>query len=612
MSTIWKLGRWVILPTLVVLAYLWWQYSHPVQLEAPVGTPYVKPVPEDWATHQTANRAAIAEHLDKHKDDYFGFAQLAVSKSDGIPYIILNLLPRLAPELWGPEENFLSAMGLYRDPRLGNYPMPMGIGISGLNRDDPEKHLDYASFTCGGCHVGRVRLDNGNLQYLDGGINSQFDITGYRRLIVETLNKVYAGETDPAKRGQKVLDAILAELDKAETENPNYFYNDYRHGKHHFDADYEKQQIDLFRQDAAKYVDTFVKHQEQVYAGWKMVAKRNYADIEAETIHGFPGMEDAISFNAVHAYQGLKEKWYTAPFAGLAFPGIAAVTDIMAVWDQQTRDPARWDDGKKILIDGGGQWNGHIPMLLYKNLAAQVTLGFNDVDPTVSAHAERLLMKLPAPAYPFPVDVALAKQGQQLFADNCAICHQPNNGRIYHGIGTHKGRALVSDGIITLAAQFGFAADCGPDTEVVLSDKTVKPCAEYKGVSLKDRANQLMTNPNQHDAYNALPLVGLWAQAPYLHNGSVPTLYHMLVPGERPGAFIKSRLDYDTEKVGFSWDPNVIAPAGEGYLYEPKASPIIGHQGHGRDFILDGQTYKLDWSDNPEGVKALLEYLKTL
>ena len=86
----------------------------------------------------------------------------------------------------------------------------------------------------------------------------------------------------------------------------------------------------------------------------------------------------------------------------------------------------------------------------------------------------------------------------------------------------------------------------------------------------------------------------------------------MLVPGERPDTFIKSRLDYDTAKVGFSWNPNTPSRNGEGYLYKPKASPIIGHQGHDRDFTLDGQTYKLDWSDDPEGVKALLEYLKTL
>src|ERR1700694_4819378 len=54
--------------------------------------------------------------------------------------------------------------------------------------------------------------------------------------------------------------------------------------------------------------------------------------------------------------------------------------------------------------------------------------------------------------------------------------------------------------------------------------------------------------------YNALPLGGVWAQAPYLHNGSVPTLYHLLVPSERPTVFMKGRLDYDKKLVGYAWD----------------------------------------------------------
>lgn len=52
-------------------------------------------------------------------------------------------------------------------------------------------------------------------------------------------------------------------------------------------------------------------------------------------------------------------------------------------------------------------------------------------------------------------------------------------------------------------------------------------------------------------AYKARPLNGIWATAPYLHNGSVPTLYDLLLPPEeRPVAFSAGRWAFDPVKVG--------------------------------------------------------------
>jgi cytochrome c2 len=62
-------------------------------------------------------------------------------------------------------------------------------------------------------------------------------------------------------------------------------------------------------------------------------------------------------------------------------------------------------------------------------------------------------------------------------------------------------------------------------------------------------------------AYKARPLNGIWATAPYLHNGSVPTLYDLLLPkkwpgdpddGEyRPDEFEVGSREFDPVKVGF-------------------------------------------------------------
>jgi hypothetical protein len=144
--------------------------------------------------------------------------------------------------------------------------------------------------------------------------------------------------------------------------------------------------------------------------------------------------------------------------------------------------------------------------------------------------------------------------------------------------------------------------------------KPARPCAEYRGVSMEGKSKFVMTAPRVHDGYNALPLTGLWAQAPYLHNGSVPTLYHLLMPSERPVVFMKSRLDFDPEKVGFFWDANLEQPSGikEGYLYDTASTPAISNAGHDADITIDDVTYKLDWSDDSAGAMALIEYLKTL
>ena len=121
-----------------------------------------------------------------------------------------------------------------------------------------------------------------------------------------------------------------------------------------------------------------------------------------------------------------------------------------------------------------------------------------------------------------------------------------------------------------------------------------------------------MTPPKQHDGYNALPLVGLWAQAPYLHNGSVPTLYHLLVPNERPAVFVKSRLDYDKKLVGFAWNPSEATSNKEGYVFDTHLSPAMSNTGHDKDIQQDGKVFKLNWADDKEGAAAIIEYLKTL
>ena len=100
--------------------------------------------------------------------------------------------------------------------------------------------------------------------------------------------------------------------------------------------------------------------------------------------------------------------------------------------------------------------------------------------------------------------------------------------------------------------------------------------------------------------YEARVLDGVWAAAPYLHNGSVPTLADLLEPsGRRPPAFAIGPR-YDPQKVGLATaqDPQafVLQTTGCDNLLSGKSR--CGHE-YGTDLV-------------PDDKRALLEYLKTL
>jgi mono/diheme cytochrome c family protein len=120
--------------------------------------------------------------------------------------------------------------------------------------------------------------------------------------------------------------------------------------------------------------------------------------------------------------------------------------------------------------------------------------------------------------------------------------------------------------------------------------------------------------------YRARPLNGIWATAPYLHNGSVPSLYWLLRPAaERPTAFCMGRRDYDPVTVGFAVVPGETCRTGEtqfsatGSDGKPvQGNSVLGHSFErkdgdpkrpgviGRAFRDDAERYDL------------IEYLKTL
>jgi hypothetical protein len=101
--------------------------------------------------------------------------------------------------------------------------------------------------------------------------------------------------------------------------------------------------------------------------------------------------------------------------------------------------------------------------------------------------------------------------------------------------------------------------------------------------------------------YLARPLQGIWATGPYLHNGSVPSLYDMLHPEQRPAKFKTGTREFDPLKVGYQSDD---AASGLNVWVFDTSLPGNSNIGHSGDAF---------GTSLPEEQKAaLLEYLKKM
>lgn len=105
------------------------------------------------------------------------------------------------------------------------------------------------------------------------------------------------------------------------------------------------------------------------------------------------------------------------------------------------------------------------------------------------------------------------------------------------------------------------------------------------------------------NAIVAKPLRGSWASAPYLHNGSVPTMWDLLSePSQRPTEFVVGAFDYDVEKLGFRSDPKETLPTFYSRVFvSPNA---LGGASNGGHYFSIGMT--------DDDKHDLIEYLKSL
>lgn len=206
------------------------------------------------------------------------------------------------------------------------------------------------------------------------------------------------------------------------------------------------------------------------------------------------------------------------------------------------------------------------------------------------ADIQAYLLSLEPPKYPFPIDEKLAARGRGLFNEHCARCHGT-----YGEQWTYPNKIIPLDVIGTDPARFhGVPREVGE-----LYNQTW--FARETGDGYR------VTEPK---GYQAPPLDGAWATAPYFHNGSAPTLEDVLNSPGRPKIFTRSyhtdEADYDREKVG--WKVRVLERAPGADATEHERRQVYDTTQPGRSNA--GHTFGDRLSDDER--RAVIEYLKAL
>jgi hypothetical protein len=245
-------------------------------------------------------------------------------------------------------------------------------------------------------------------------------------------------------------------------------------------------------------------------------------------------------------------------------------SDMMPLWSLKKRQgkPLHWDGLNNSLMEA----------------ALSGAIGDGAVPKSVPvADIKRLvdwLPELPVPKYPYPdaIDWLLAKKGEAVYVKTCAVCHDPKGARF--------GTVIPLDEI-----------------------KTDKHRLDMWSQEAADRYNTYASqypwrfkNFVKNNGFVAVPLDGLWIRAPYLHNGSVPTIEDLLEPADkRPHLFYRGYDLYDKAKLGFiSHGPQAEK---QGFRFDV-TEPGNGNGGH------DGPQYGTTLP--PADKRALVEYLKIL
>jgi hypothetical protein len=515
---------------------------------------------------------------------YYNFSQgSAVISYD----LFLNMEAADSQELF---RNGLNAprYGLVPQPVSPSNPDGLPIGVSKTNVATAIKGWpagDYAGMNCAACHEGHLKY-KGKLIRIEGGISQTMDFQGMVKGIDEAL---LASLTDGAK-----FDRLAARIG---TSTPDA-------------KDKLRKRIESER-----------------------ARVNEYGTRTSITPHPWgPGRVDALTMivdRTTATLTGIGENWSTGnapvkpPFLWNAPHGL------WTQWSAFVQAPIDRNFGETMGV--------FLPADLTSKSPAEGLFQSNGAIMEL-ARVEDQLERLAPPSWSEEVfgkiDRDKAKAGKALFMEHCASCHnawpyrwtEPNKyGKRFILVGltpqSYVGtepqlftlRPLAITGELSkflppefrgkpMLEPFIFSGVLGAEARRVAIQKLKLTAAQELDLN---GYRELPTPPPPDRVYKAAPRDGVWATPPFMHNGSVPNLYEMLVPAaERTKKFYLGG-DFDPVKVGldttatsgtFLMDTSFLGNSNAGHSFQdgPRGNGIVG------PLLRDEQRW------------ALVEYLKSI
>lgn len=421
----------------------------------------------------------------------------------------------------------------------------------GFSKDIDPKGSEWLGFTCAVCHTAQINHKGTKIR-IDGGPGGT-DIVEFIQLVVKSLVAITEDQAKLSRFAKKV-----------------------------FGDEYTKdQELALLKEvtDQADHYNNLLRINESPH-------KNGFGRLDA-----FGYIMNAIS--VLELGEPSNQKISDAP---VSFPFIWGAPKLEWVqWNGSVNNPIRRNIGEVLGTFGHTNLTGP-PEKLFQS----------------SVHLKNLFLledwinDLTSPKWPGKIlgtiNQDMAEKGKKLYQDNCKGCHalkpypltQPN----FYGkqfikvnmiplskVGTDPKMALnvvkreamierlakylpkpyTGKNVIPTATLVGITtasifAKAIPELE--LTEEQVRAYTGYRDLRPKCGAAGALPSPKCSKngplpppnllAYKARPLEGIWATAPYLHNGSVPSLYQLLLsPEERIKTFHVGSREFDPQNVGF-------------------------------------------------------------
>lgn len=502
-------------------------------------------------------------------EDHFKYGSIGSDLGAGIPYWIWQVLPDVFPDFlpdpnaWNAE-SFDNRRAVRAYEQFGfvaeeGHKLPIGFSTRRLN-------LERIGLNCAVCHVSTIRVTSGMIPDQIYGRSPAYTSPGHARAIILGM---------PANTVD--LGAYLNFLNQCALDETRFNTSNIlaaikrRHYLNPIDEAIYARAIPMTRQGILDQVADFQFLRSNPPAG--------------------PGRVDTFNPYKTHVFK-------------FPFDDTVGTSDFPSIWNQRPRDglSLHWDGNNSSVFErniSASFGAGATPVTI--DLARMNRVGYwlgastpgEDVAPQSAKRQYEFQPRaneMQIPRFPFAIDHALASRGSAVFSHLCASCHDWPSGpgdASAEPPGKYLGQVVPLDRI-------------GTDPERVIS-YTYALAANQN--TLGAGAAWRFSHFRKTNGYVNMPLDGIWARAPYLHNGSVPTLAALLNLSERPAKFYRGDDVYDPVSVGFRTS-NSRSEDGRN-LFEFDTS-LRGNSSGGHV----GKVYGTELSD--EEKKALIEYLKTL